>query len=404
MALSYNFANRNAASNTSAVETAQLKLEIKEENMKKNLISLAVLGFVGLSMVSCGGSTRSEFNFQDAIADGELGYVILVGEDGNPEAEDRTQGCIDAMNEIAKEGGFKATLLDQHTCIDINGNSWNDTAAKTQVETWVNQFGDKLDFIVSNNDGMAVAAASASGLVKGTPIIGFDALSSACDMIKEGTLAGSVSQNGDDQALATVKALTNLIKGETVIDANYGGRADLVLDQLDEHIISTKLTAVTAANADEVRPGNYATVSEDSAVKGKKMLIAYYSANDNFIKETYHEALPHYAEAMGYEVTQIDGDGSNDTDLLQRVQAAVEQTDYDCFAFNIITHSNWKSYADLTEGKPTVFFNRQPKKSDNSGVEDLSNVANTYFVGSSSTGQGTAQGQIIKDWYAAVKA
>lgn len=370
--------------------------------MKKLIPLMSLLGLAA-TLVSCGGNTSSEWTWKDAIADGELGYVILVGEDGNPEAIDRTNGCVAAMEEIAKEGGFKAVELERKTCVDTSG-SWVDSVAKETVETWTKKYKGKLDFIVSNNDGMAIAAANATGLAKNTPIIGFDALSSACDMIKAGTLAGSVSQNGDDQALAAVTVLTNLIKGsDTVIDAtSFAGHAELDLSGLGNHIVQTKLSAVTANNADSLKPGSYVNVAEDSAVKGKKLLVATYSANDNFIKETYRQALPHYAEALGYTVDVVEGDGSNDVDLQERIRTKIASGAYDAYAFNVITHANWEAYKTLAGDKPVVFFNRQPKKSDNSDVADLSNVANTYFVGTGSTGQGTTQGQIIKDWYHAL--
>ena len=180
----------------------------------KKLIPFAALGLLVAGATGCGGVTpwEGDWNWDDAIADGELGYIILVGEDGNPEAEDRTKGCIDALNEIATEGKFKAVELERHTCIASDGQAWSDQAAKETVERAVTQYGNKLDFIVSNNDGMAIAAAGVTSLAKGTPIVGFDALSAACDMIKAGTLAGSVSQNGDDQALAAATVLANLIK------------------------------------------------------------------------------------------------------------------------------------------------------------------------------------------------
>lgn len=371
--------------------------------MKKLIPLMSLLGLAA-SLASCGGTTAAkEWSWSTAIADGELGYVVLVGEDGNPEAEDRTAGCDAAMEAIAKEGGFKVKKLESKTCIDSNGNSWSDQAAKETVETWAKKFKGKLDFIVSNNDGMAIAAASATGLPTNTPIVGFDALSSACDMIKAGTLAGSVSQNGDDQALATVRVLTSLVKGEsTVIGTNYGGKAELNLAEIDKHIVQTKFAAVTKSNADSLKPGAYVNVAADDAVKGKKMLIATYSANDNFIRETYRQALPHYAEALGYTVDVIEGDGTNDVDLQERIATKMKSTTYDCFAFNIITHANWEAYRTLAGDKPVVFFNRQPKNSDNNGVADLSTKTNTYFVGSGSTGQGEAQGQIIKDWYHAL--
>lgn len=371
----------------------------------KKLIPFAALGLLVAGATGCGGATpwEGDWNWDDAIADGELGYIILVGEDGNPEAIDRTKGCVDALNEIATEGKFKAVELERHTCIAADGQAWSDQAAKETVERAVTQYGNKLDFIVSNNDGMAIAAAGVTSLAKGTPIVGFDALSAACDMIKAGTLAGSVSQNGDDQALATATVLANLLNGEeTVIDDKYGGKAELNLADISKHIVQTQFAAVTKANADSLKPGVYVDIEENSAVKGKKMLIATYSNNDNFIKETYRQALPHYAEAMGFEVEVIEGDGSNDVDLQERVKTKAEEFKPDCFALNIITHANYEKYLEITGDAPVVFFNRQPKKSDDSAVADLSTLDNVYFVGSGSTGQGTAQGQIIKDWYHAL--
>lgn len=368
----------------------------------KKIIPLMSLVGIAASLVACGGTKAKEWTWNDAISDGELGYVILVGEDGNPEAEDRTKGCVAAMEAIAKEGNFKAVELERKTCTDNNG-SWNDQVAKETVETWTKKYKGKLDFIISNNDGMAIAASNATGLAKNTPIVGFDALSAACDMIKAGTLAGSVSQNGDDQALATVKVLSNLIKGTgDVIDSTYGGKAELNLADVDKHIVQTKFAAVNKSNADSLKPGVYVNVAADDAVKGKKMLVATYSANDNFIKETYRQALPHYAKAMGYTVDVIEGDGNDDADLQNRIKTQVAKENYDCFAFNIITHANWESYQAIAGDKPVVFFNRQPKTSDNKGVADLSGKAKTYFVGSGSAGQGEAQGQIIKDWYHAL--
>lgn len=374
--------------------------------MKKIIPLLSVLMMAG-SLASCGETKTADWTWENAIADGELGYVVLVGEQGNPESQDRTQGCIEAMDYIASQsnGKFKAVKLEEHVCIGADGTSWNDQAAKETVETWVKKYKGKLDFIVSNNDGMAIAASNASGLAKNTPIIGFDALGTACDMIKKGTLAGSVSQNGDDQALATIRVLTSLVKKTegAVIDNTYGGKANLNLTDISKHIIQTEFAAVTKENADSLKPGSYVDVAADPAVKDKKLLVVTYSANDNFIKETYRNALPHYAEALGYKVDVIEGDGADDADLQNRIKTKNQsEKGYDAYAFNVITHANWESYKDIAGDKPVVFFNRQPKNKNDKGVADLSTENNVYFVGSGSVGQGAAQGQIIKDWYAAL--
>ena len=73
--------------------------------MKKRLIpGLACAALLTAGLASCGetGTNPTEWTWENAVADGELGYIVLVGEDGNPEAEDRTKGCVDALNEIAK--------------------------------------------------------------------------------------------------------------------------------------------------------------------------------------------------------------------------------------------------------------------------------------------------------------
>lgn len=375
--------------------------------MKRKLIPLMALSLFGVLATSCGGQSYTNtkdgvFDLKTALADGELAYAILVGEDGNPEAIDRTNGCVEAMNTIAKAGNFTAKELERKTCINETG-SWNDQVAKETVEGWTKKYGQRLDFIVSNNDGMAVAAANSQGLTTKLPIVGFDALSSACDMVKSGKLAGSVSQNGDDQALTTLTVLGNLIKGEADVTKGYAGKAELDKGSIDKHIIQTKLSAVTAANADSFKPGAYVNVTEDTALKGKKILVAYYSQNDNFISETFMKALPHYAEKLGFSVTEVSVTTGEDADLLNQVKTAAQKDKFDAFALNIITHANYEKYLEVAAGAPTVFFNRQPKKSDDSGVADLSTKEKVYFVGSSSVGQGAVQGKVITDWYNANK-
>lgn len=287
--------------------------------------------------------------FRASIADGELGYAILVGEDGNPEAADRTAGSVAAFNEIAAAAGVTAAEVIKVTAVDGTG-PWNDSVAKTQVERWMGDstLKPRIDFISSNNDGMAIAASSANGLTPGLPIIGFDALTAADDMIKEGTLAGSVSQNGDDQALAVALLASNLIAGTTpVIQQDIGTGRNLNLEFLNQHIVQSQFAAVTAANADSLKPGNYIDVQPNAAVQGKTMLVAYYSQNDNFIKETFTAALPKYAADLGYRVETVAGDGVDDTDLLNRIkQKITERGGYDAYAFNIITHSNFQQYID----------------------------------------------------------
>ena len=376
--------------------------------MKKHLIRLFALASMSL-LASC-GNTSTEYDLATHVADGEIGYVVLVGEDGNPEAEDRTKGCIAAMDAVAAKYGLKAKMLEKTTSKDGSGASWSDTQAKVLMETWVTKHGDKIDFVVSNNDGMAIAASSVQTLQKKTPIVGFDALKTACNMIVEGTLAGSVSQNGTDQAYATALVLGNLIAGKTDITEGYNGNAELNKDGVANHIVQTKLAAVTAANANQYAPGSYVTPTATGLLSGKKVLYCLYDAKDNFIGETYAKDLPHYVTALGGSYKELKGENDN-SKMLESVKNANQSDSFDAYAFNIPEHSTWQEYLKIAgfefdgtgactkKGKPTVFFNRQPKTGSDVANLAAANLDNVYFVGTGSTGQGEVQGKVITDWF-----
>ena len=57
------------------------------------------------------------------------------------------------------------------------------------------------------------------------------------------------------------------------------------------------------------------------------------------------------------------------------------------------------SGACTKKGKPTVFFNRQPKTGSDVANLAAANLDNVYFVGTGSTGQGEVQGKVITDWF-----
>ncbi len=384
--------------------------------MKKRLIPLFSLSFASM-LVSCKPSS-SGYSLKAHIADKELGYVILVGEDRNPEAEDRTKGCIKAMEEVAKKYKLTAKKLEQTTSKDGNGASWSDTQAKVLMESWVGRHGNKIDFVISNNDGMAIAAASVQTLEKGTPIVGFDALKTACLMVERGELAGSVSQNGTDQAYITALALGTMLtpesgataKGGRNLIADYNGNAEVDWESINKHIIQTKLAAVTKANAKKFKPGAYVKPKNASLLKDKKILYCLYDSKDNYIGETYANDLPHYIKALGGTCQALKGENDN-SKMLEAVRSADSSGKFDAYAFNIPEHTTWQEYLRIVgyefdasgactkKGKPVIFFNRQPKTGDD--VADLSakNLDDVYYVGTGSTGQGEAQGKVIKDWF-----
>ena len=113
---------------------------------------------------------------KEALNDGELGYIILKGQEEHYDANLRTKGAIDAINEIAKEGNFKSNLLEIGLCADDNGMPWSDKNATKIIHNAVIKYENKLDLIIANNDSLAIAASKADNLNPSLPILGFDGI------------------------------------------------------------------------------------------------------------------------------------------------------------------------------------------------------------------------------------
>ena len=109
---------------------------------------------------------------------------------------------------------------------------WDPTQANDKMTAWYSQFGDQIEFVVCNNDGMAIGAINAltaEGYFsdgKFMPVVGVDAIPEALDLIEAGKLVGTVLNDALNQARATVELAANAAKG--MADPTEG--TDWVLD------------------------------------------------------------------------------------------------------------------------------------------------------------------------------
>lgn len=142
-------------------------------------------------LVACGGS--SKWTWDEAKKDGVLNYVLLIGLIDHNDSAARTAGIRDALGtrgtktqnankESPVEGKltiggteFKTIELEHAEQKAQGGATWDQATATSTAEAWINKHGKKIDFFVSNNDGMAEGAIGASNWRKGTPIFGYDA-------------------------------------------------------------------------------------------------------------------------------------------------------------------------------------------------------------------------------------
>ena len=150
----------------------------------------------------------------DKNKDGKLQYVLLKGEPGHPDAEARTKYAIDTI----KEKGIQVEELAMDTAM------WDATKATEKMDAWLAKYNDKIEFVIANNDGMALGAIASlekAGYFTGDkfmPVVGVDAIPEALEMIEKGKMVGTVLNDAKNQGKATIDLAANAAKGKDVLD------------------------------------------------------------------------------------------------------------------------------------------------------------------------------------------
>lgn len=171
----------------------------------------------------------------DLNKDGKLQYVLLKGEPGHPDAEARTKY-------VAEELTAQGIEIEQ---LALDAAMWDTALAKDKMDAWLSGPNkDKIEVIISNNDGMAMGAleaAKAHG--KKLPIYGVDALPEALALIKKGELAGTVLNDGVTQGKAIVDLVDNLAQGKPITEGTSW--------ELKEKVLRVPYVGVDSTNLDD---------------------------------------------------------------------------------------------------------------------------------------------------------
>ena len=305
----------------------------------------------------------------DRNGDGVIGYVLCIGDVGHNDSKARTEGIRKALgtwngstdHTNSKEGSvvvggktFKVVELEGKAMTGTDGSTWNANAATEAMGGWAKKFGTQIDMVVSNNDGMAMGCLQASNYPAGVPIFGYDANADAIEAIGAGKLSGTVSQNVDAQATATLQVLRNLLDGLTGSDVYTKGISEP--DQYGNQISApvaywADQKAVMAANSG-VNSDNwqmYTAGTRDAGVKqttapAKKVLLTIYNAGDNFLSSSYIPALQYYAPLLNINLTIVQGDGQNESSCLDKF---TNLSNFDAYAINMVKTNSASNYLDL---------------------------------------------------------
>ena len=164
----------------------------------------------------------------DVNGNGTVDYVMIIGDPENPDAQYRTEYSIKALT----DAGVAVTGLVS------NVGNWDQAKGQEIAAAALAQFGDEVDVIICNNDGMALGAAaaiSAAGRTVGEDIylLGVDALAECQEMVQNGTMTGTVLHDHIGQSHAAVDAAVKALNGEKLenyywvdyvkVDASYFG-------------------------------------------------------------------------------------------------------------------------------------------------------------------------------------
>ena len=304
----------------------------------------------------------------DRNGDGVIGYVLCIGDVGHNDSKARTEGIRKALGTwdgstdpgkvvegTVSVGGkeFKVVELEGKAMTGTDGSTWNANAATEAMGGWATKFGTAIDMVVSNNDGMAMGCLQASNYPAGVPIFGYDANADAIEAIGAGKLTGTVSQNVDAQATATLQVLRNLLDGLTGEDVvtsgitmpdQYGNQISAAVD----YVPSTKALLAQNTGVNSTNWQLYTAGTRDAAVKQstapeKKVLLTIYNSADNFLSSSYLPALNYYAPLLGLKLTVVQGDGQNESSCLDKF---TNLGNYDAFAINMVKTNSGRDYTD----------------------------------------------------------
>ena len=320
----------------------------------------------------------------DRNGDGIIGYVLAIGDIGHNDSIARTRGVRKALGTgVDKDGNINsdpvgmnadgsATVVQDGT-LEINGTTytvrelasqemknsagatWDAATAGNAVGTWASSFGESIDIVVSNNDGMGMSMFNAWSKDNKVPTFGYDANNDAVAAIAEG-YGGTISQHADVQAYLTLRVLRNGLDG---VDIDTGiGTADeagnVLSDDVyvyneEERSYYALNVAVTAENYQDFMDSTktYEPVSNQldaSAHPEKSVWLNIYNAADNFLSATYQPLLQNYDDLLNLKVEYIGGDGQTESNITNRLG---NPSQYDAFAINMVKTDNAASYTAL---------------------------------------------------------
>lgn len=173
----------------------------------------------------------------DLNGDGVITYEMFKGQEGNAEAEARTQYGVEDANAVLEAAGkpaleyFDASNSNKYH-VDLD-NNWSAKAATEYMDTNLGSYSEAsnnmIELVICNNDSMAEGAISSlntKGYNLGTesetpsitiPVFGVDATDAAKKLIADGKMTGTIKQDADSMAACIGTIAANGLAGDDLM-------------------------------------------------------------------------------------------------------------------------------------------------------------------------------------------
>ena len=154
-------------------------------------------------------------NKGDLNGDGTIDYVMVVGDPENVDAQYRTEFSIKAV----EAAGMKVNKL-----VEQRGD-WMQEKGQEIVASALAQYGNQIEVVFCNNDGMALGALQAIKAANRTVgkdiyLVGVDALDEVVALVNSGEMTGTVLNDAVGQSHTAADVAIKAIAGET-LQKNY---------------------------------------------------------------------------------------------------------------------------------------------------------------------------------------
>lgn len=177
-----------------------------------------------------GNYVLDNYDALDLNGDGEISYIMFKGQEGNAEADARTQyGVEDADAVLTAAGKPALTFYDSSNSnkyLVDQGGAWSAAAATDYLQTALSQYseatGNMIELVIANNDEMALGSVTAlqnagynleDGSATVIPVFGVDATDAAKAEIAKGTMIGTIKQDAEGMANTIAQISQNFMGG-----------------------------------------------------------------------------------------------------------------------------------------------------------------------------------------------